>query len=137
MNDFSLKDNFIFNLGYLLGQLETIARFNDKTDHGYDFNIILFEKSLGTKRQLERHFESYSDRFEMIEISDPITSLKKLLNDNWFFENISSVIIKMSCQMLAYLSFCRSSLISKTLVGLNDSKRLVMKSSTNSVFHSS
>ena len=33
-----------YNLGYLNGQLETIARFNDKCDHVYDFNLSEIEK---------------------------------------------------------------------------------------------
>lgn len=74
-----------FNYGRLIGQLETLARFNDKTNNGHLFNLNRYSKKEDIKNSIQVSFVSFCEDYNLIPIQDPYKYLSQILIDNWFF----------------------------------------------------
>ncbi|WP_378184806.1 hypothetical protein ACE939_08425 [Aquimarina sp. W85] len=81
------KEKKIYNLGYINGLLSSIARINDKTNHGYDFRLTKFEKNNKSKEEiLNKIFNPICDSFELEKIGNPKEFLINNIIEFWFFE---------------------------------------------------
>ena len=74
-----------FNYGRLTGQLETLARFNDKTDHGHIFDLKRYSKKENLKISIEPNFKKLCKDYSLIKLENPQDYLLKTLRDNWFY----------------------------------------------------
>jgi hypothetical protein len=74
-----------YNYGYLVGLLETMARFNSKRDHGYSFNLNRYIKRENLKVSIEPSFKSFCEDYKLIKIENPKNALLKIIRDDWFF----------------------------------------------------
>jgi hypothetical protein len=77
------KQNFEY--GKLQGRLESIARFNDKTDHGHSFDLNRYAKKENLKASVEPGFKNYCKDYKLTKIENPQEFLLVLLRDDWFF----------------------------------------------------
>ncbi len=77
----------VFNYGQILGRLNTIARFNDKTNHVYDFTISRRSKIGSLEQILEKRTTYISESYKLHKIEDAnlFNFFFKLLHDKWFY----------------------------------------------------
>ena len=74
-----------FNYGKLVGQLEAMARFNDKTDHGHIFDLNRYSKKEKLKLSIEPSFKNFCKDYNLVKLDNPQDYLLKTLRDNWFY----------------------------------------------------
>ena len=74
-----------FNYGRLIGQLETLARFNDKTNNGHRFELNRYSKKENIKASVKVSFENHCSDYNLIEVTNPQEYLLQTLLDSWFF----------------------------------------------------
>lgn len=82
------KDQKIFNYGVLVGELNTIAEFNVKTNHCYEFDLERVLKVSDLQSAISIRTQNLTDSFELIKI-DTKNAFKyfcKTLKNKWFFE---------------------------------------------------
>ena len=76
----------IYNFGYINGFLSSIARINDKTNHGYDFRLTkLDKKDKLLKENLHTIFNPICESFELEKIENPKNLVTNII-EFWFFE---------------------------------------------------
>ncbi|SIT22408.1 hypothetical protein SAMN05421786_11054 [Chryseobacterium ureilyticum] len=87
MNKFTDKERRIFNYGIIVGKLETIARFNDKTNHVYNFELSSIPKLNTIAESIEYKVENISESYtlEKISLKDAFKFFFNLLYDKWFY----------------------------------------------------
>jgi hypothetical protein len=87
MKGLTEKEQRIFNYGVIVGKLETVARFNDKTDHVYNFELSAIPKLNTIAESIENKVEDISDSYTLEKISseDAFKFFFKLLHDKWFY----------------------------------------------------
>lgn len=83
IEDLEYKQNF--NYGKLVGQLETIARINDKTDNGHSFDLNRYSKKENLKNSIEPSFKNFCKDYKLIKIENSQEYLLNTLRDVWFF----------------------------------------------------
>ena len=64
------EERKVFNYGQILGQLNTIARFNDKTNHVYDFTINRRSKVGDLDQLLNKRTSYISESYKLHKIED-------------------------------------------------------------------
>lgn len=81
------KEKKIFNYGQIVGELSTIARFNDKTDHIYQFELNKLPLIENVRKSLENKIGFTSKTFNLNQINFEKASnlFFKLLNNKWFY----------------------------------------------------
>ncbi|WP_123956558.1 hypothetical protein [Chryseobacterium mucoviscidosis] len=87
MKGLTKKEHKILNYGIIVGKLETIARFNDKTDHSYNFELSIIPKLDTIAKTIENKVENISESYTLKEISleKAFKFFFKLLHDKWFY----------------------------------------------------
>ncbi|WDF47927.1 hypothetical protein PQ459_05455 [Chryseobacterium sp. KACC 21268] len=81
------KERKIFNYGILVGELGVISRFNDKTDHIYNFSLKLLPKLKTIDDIMENIYIDVSAGYKLTEVEEQ-NSFKffcDLLYDKWFY----------------------------------------------------
>lgn len=82
------KEQKIFNYGVLVGELGTIAEFNVKTNHCYEFDLERTPKVSDLQSAISIRIQNITDSFELIKI-DTENAFKyfcEILKSKWFFE---------------------------------------------------
>lgn len=84
------KEIKILKYGMLVGQLEAIATFNNKTNHGYEFNLEFISNFQTSSAYLddliaEPHAICESYELNKIDNKDAFTHFYNLLHDKWFY----------------------------------------------------
>lgn len=87
MNKFTEKERRIFNYGIIVGKLETIARFNDKTNHIYNFELSSIPKLNTIAESIEYKVENISESYtlEKISLKEAFKFFFKLFYNKWFY----------------------------------------------------
>ena len=82
------REKNIFNYGIIVGIPETISRFNDKTDHAYDFNLTVLPKSGTIYETIDNIVIDVSESYNLtkIENQNAFKFFCNLLHDKWFYE---------------------------------------------------
>lgn len=77
----------IYNLGYINGFLSSIARMNDKTNHGYDFRLTKHDKIDSSQKEiLDSIFNPICESYELDKIESPKEFIINNIKEFWFFE---------------------------------------------------
>ena len=74
-----------FNFGKMVGQLETIAHFNGKTNHHYIFDLGRYHKKENIKLSIETSLKFFCHDYNLTRIVNPKEYLLEILRDNWFY----------------------------------------------------
>lgn len=87
MKGLTEKEHKIFNYGIIVGKLETIARFNDKTNHAYNFELSIIPKLNTIAESIEDKVENTSESYTLKKISleKAFKFFFKLLHHKWFY----------------------------------------------------
>jgi len=87
MKNLTARERKIFNYGIIVGQLETIAKFNDKTDHIYNFELSTICKLDTIAESIEDKVIDVSESYTLKKISlgEAFKFFFKLLHDKWFY----------------------------------------------------
>lgn len=76
-----MTETELINFGVLNGWLKSIARVNDKTNNGHDFQIIKYENSTSIHEFCKSTFSKLAEEIEVTEEK----SLKLMLNKLFYF----------------------------------------------------
>ncbi|WP_291869375.1 hypothetical protein [Maribacter sp.] len=81
------KEKNIFNYGKIVGILETMARFNDKTNHSYHFELTKFPKIESIQKSLPDSIGNVATSFNLneIDVRNGSDVFFKLFYD-WFYQ---------------------------------------------------
>ncbi|WP_299628331.1 hypothetical protein [uncultured Tenacibaculum sp.] len=85
------KEKKIFKYGILLGELGTLAEFNNKTNQGYEFDLDRLDKSKNLNFTIKEKISHITDSFELIKIENQnaFKYFTKKLKEKWFFEYLN------------------------------------------------
>jgi len=84
------KEKKIFKYGIIVGELGAFSKFNDKTNHGYEFSLELITDFESIPKYLENLIEgeygiSETYKLNKIDNKDAFVFFFKLLHDKWYY----------------------------------------------------